>query len=44
MKISKNLILPFKLQIDTLEFLQKHIFFKIPKEFKTIMHLEEGQL
>jgi len=35
MKISKNLIQHFKPQIETLEFLQKNIFSKIPKEFKS---------
>jgi predicted nucleotidyltransferase component of viral defense system len=34
MKISKNLFPYFKQQIQVLEFLQKHIFSKIPKEFK----------
>ena len=34
MKISKNLLQHFKLQIETLEFLQKNIFSKIPKGFK----------
>ena len=34
MKISKNLLQHFKPQIETLEFLLKHIFSKIPKEFK----------
>ena len=34
MKISKNLLQHFKPQIEALEFLLKHIFSKIPKEFK----------
>ncbi len=34
MKISKNLLQHFKPQIETLEFLLKNIFSKIPKEFK----------
>jgi len=34
MKISKNLLQYFKSQIETLEFLQKNIFSRIPKEFK----------
>ena len=35
MKISKNLLQYFKSQIETLEFLQKNIFSRIPKEFKS---------
>ena len=34
MKISKSLLQHFKPQIEALEFLQKHILSKIPKEFK----------
>jgi len=34
MKISKNLFPYFKQQIQVLGFLQKHVFSKIPKEFK----------
>jgi len=35
MKISKNLLQHFKPQIEALEFLLKHIFSRIPKEFKS---------